>query len=132
MSSKFDAGMTLTFELGSRAFAGDPNKFAQFLSFGNVAVELRDFLVAEDPKFEGVIQIGDGSDERTGDNATGFAGRVTFDRNAFFANGTSDKPTVPASLVTSFLMQNPERMAKLNAMLVAESGSNFATQLLSY
>ena len=131
MSSKFDAGMTLTFELGSRAFAGDPNKFAQFLSFGNVAVELRDFLVAEDPKFEGVIQIGDGSDERTGDNATGYAGRVTFDRNAFFANGTSDKPTVPASLVTSFLMQNPERMAKLNAMLVAESGSNFATQLLS-
>ena len=124
MNSKFDPGMTLTFELGARAFAGDPNKFAQFLSFGNIAVELRDFLIAEDPKFKGVLEIAN-------DSAVGAAGRGTFDRNAFFANGTSDKPTVPASLVTSFLMQNPERMAKLNAMLVAESGGNFATQLLS-
>ena len=126
MNSKFDAGMTMTFELGARAFAGDPNKFVQFISYGNIAVELRDFLIAEDPKFEGIIEIAEG-----GDNASGEAGRVTIARNAFFADGEGNNPTVPAGIITKFLMNNPERMAKLNAMLVAESGANFATQLLS-
>ena len=124
MNSKFDPGMTMTFELGARAFAGDPNKFVQFISYGNVAVELRDFLVAEDPRFKGIVEIAD-------QNASGEAGRVTIAKNAFFAEGEGNTPTVPASLITKFLMNNPERMAKLNAMLVAESGSNFATQLLS-
>lgn len=125
MNSKFDPGMTMTFELGAQAFAGNPNKFAQFLSFGNVAVELRDFLLAEDPQYKDIVQIAEG-----GDDAKGEAGRVTIAKNAFFSDDTSG-PTVPSSLVTKFLMQNPERMAKLNAMLVADSGANFATQLLS-
>ena len=34
--------------------------------------------------------------------------------------------------MTRFLMQRPERMNKLNAMLQATPGSDFATQLLSH
>ena len=114
----------MTFELGARAFAGDPDKFAQFLSFGTIATELKTFLTAEDPELENVIQI-------AGDNATGAAGRVTYAKSAFFGNATGDTKTVPSNLITKFLMQNPERMAKLNAMLGAQAGANFATQLLS-
>ena len=124
MNSKFDAGITLTFELGARAFAGDPNKFAQFLSFGNIAVELRDFLKLEDPNLEDVIQI-------RSDSALGETGTVTYAKSAFFGNATGDTKTVPPNLITKFLMQKPDRMAKLNAMLGADAGSNFATQLLS-
>ena len=125
MNSKFDPGLSMTFELGARAFAGNPDKFAQFLSFGNIAVELREFLKQEDPELADIIQIKD-------DKAMGEAGRVSFAKSAFFSDAaTGDQKTVPASLVTKFLMQNPERMAKLNAMLGSEPGSNFATQLLS-
>ena len=124
MSSKFDPGLTMTFELGARAFAGDPQKFAQFLSIGNIAVELKQFLKSEDPALENVITIAD-------PDATGVEGQVSYAKEAFFGNPTGDAPTVPANLITKFLMNNPERMAKLNAMLGAQEGSNFATQLLS-
>ena len=128
MNSKFDPGLSMTFELGARAFAGNPDKFAQFLSFGNVAKELKVFLQAEmnldDTEITEIIDVAEGD--------SGEAGRVRFAKKAFFNEGAEgDQKTVPVNIVTKFLMQNPERMAKLNAMLGAEPGSNFATQLLS-
>ena len=96
MNSKFDPGLSMTFELGARAFAGNPDKFAQFLSFGNIAVELREFLKQEDPELADIIQIKD-------DKAMGEAGRVSFAKSAFFSDAaTGDQKTVPASLVTKF------------------------------
>ena len=38
---------------------------------------------------------------------------------------------VPQSTFTKFLMMKPERMQKLNALIQASPGSNFATQLLA-
>ena len=123
MNSKFDPGIATTFEMGARAFAKDPYKFAQFLSYGNIALELQDFLNKEGDQYKDIITV-------SGENVGGEAGKVQYNSTAFF-NSDADGPTVPSNLITKFLMQNPERMAKLNAMLQSGPGSNFATQLLA-
>ena len=48
MSSKFDPAMSLTYERGAMAFAGNPTAIVKFLAYGDVATDLKEFLDNED------------------------------------------------------------------------------------
>ena len=132
MNSKFDPAIALTFQRGAEAFAGNPDAIVKFLSYGNVAADLKEFLADEDRLnnvegnlYDNVITVGEGS--------SGDAAKIQIQREAFFdvegVNG--GKKLVSDSLMARFLSQQPERMRKLNAMLQSQPGSNFATQLLA-
>ena len=143
MSSKFDPAIAMTFRRGAEAFAGDEVALAQFLSYGNVANELKEFLSQEpDAHLYGYKKEGAESPNGFRENPvitvrteadTGAGGAVEIDRAAFFGKSGENgiNKVVPTSVVARFLMNNPERMAKLNALIQARPGNNFATQLLA-
>ena len=131
MSSKFDPAIALTFERGAQAFAGNPTAIVKFLSYGEVATDLKEFLDNEDKVNNTTMYAKVFNDIGTG--PTGKAAEIIIAQNAFFDTPKDNgKKIVSDSVMTRFLMQRPERMNKLNAMLQAEPGSNFATQLLSH
>ena len=68
-----------------------------------------------------------------GVGASGPAAKIVIAQNAFFDTPKDNgKKIVSDCVMTRFLMQRPERLNKLNAMLQATPGSDFATQLLSH
>ena len=130
MNSQFDPAISLTFQRGAEAFAGNPDTIVKFLSYGSIAADLKDFLADEDrisnPNnhlYDGIITVSSGASNK--------AAEIQIKRGAFFDVG-EEKKLVSDSLMARFLSQQPERMQKLNAMIQAEPGNNFATQLLAY
>ena len=119
MSSKFDPMIGLTFQHAAEAWTGNADKFATYLAYGNVAVELQDFLKAENPAYEGIIDVQEGTEE------------AKVNLKALLGDEQGNQSVVPQSVLTKFLMMKPERMQKLNALIQKEPGSNFATQLLA-
>ena len=122
MSAKFDPMIALTFEHAANAWTGNTDKFAQYLSYGNVAAELQDFLENENPEYVGIIEVDTEGTEKVEVNLKKLLGD---------AGGDNEGRVVPQSVLTKFLMMKPERMQKLNALIQEEPGSNFATQLLA-
>ena len=119
MSSKFDPMVGLTFQHAAEAWTGNADKFARYLAYGYVAVELQDFLKAENPAYEGIIDVQEGTEE------------AKVNLKALLGDEQGGQSVVPQSVLTKFLMMKPERMQKLNALIQKEPGSNFATQLLA-
>ena len=131
MSSKFDPAIALTFERGAQAFAGNPTAIVKFLAYGTVADDLKNFLDREDKVNNTDLYTNVFSSVGVG--ASGPAAKIVIAQNAFFDTPKDNgKKIVSDSVMTRFLMQRPERMNKLNAMLQATPGSDFATQLLSH
>ena len=122
MSSKFDPMIGLTFEHGAEAWTGDENKVAKFLAYGNVAVELQDFLEKEGLQTD---------DQRIIEVDTKGTESVDVNLKKLLGDAEGKQRVVPQSVLTKFLMLKPERMQKLNSLIQATPGSNFATQLLA-
>ena len=101
------------------------------MAYGTVADDLKNFLDREDKVNNTDLYTNVFSSVGVG--ASGPAAKIVIAQNAFFDTPKDNgKKIVSDSVMTRFLMQRPERMNKLNAMLQAEPGSNFATQLLSH
>ena len=131
MSSKFDPAMTLTYERGAAAFAGNPSAIVKFLAYGTVAQDLKDFLDDEDKVNNTNLYANVFSD--IGKAATGEYAKIVIAQNAFFdVPKNNQNKIVSNTVIAKFLMQKPERMNKLNALIQSQPGSNFATQLLSH
>ena len=61
------------------------------------------------------------------DQHTDWEGRVVIEKNAF----TGDNRIIPQNVISQFLMQKPERVARLNTFLQSQAGGNFTTQLMA-
>ena len=61
------------------------------------------------------------------DQDTDWEGRVVIEKNAF----TGDNRIIPQNVISQFLMQKPERVARLNTFLQSQAGGNFTTQLMA-
>ena len=133
MSSKFDPAIALTYDRAAASFAGNPTAIVKFLSYGNVAADLQEFLSDED-------KINNSSLYTKVFNSTGLGGsggdmaKIVIAHNSFFDSpGDNQTKIVSDTVMAKFLMQKPERMNKLNALIQAsDPDSNFATELLSY
>ena len=128
MNSKFDPAVASTFKRGAMDFTQDSDVFAKFLAYGNIAPDLVQFLAEQDAgsaggrnptNYAGAITVGEGS--------VGLSGKVIIQKNAF----TGDNRMIPQNVISHFLMQKPERVAKLNTFLQSQAGGNFTTQLLA-
>jgi len=131
MNSKFDPTLTINYERGAQAFAGNPEVIVKFLSYGSIAADLKSFLADEDklsnpesPLYSKVITVPE---------TDASAAQIEIDRNAFFDDPANNhKKLISESIMARFLQQQPERMRKLNVMIQSTDGTNFASQLLSH
>ena len=132
MNSQFDPNAAHAFKRGAEKMLGNPQIFAQFMAYGNIAQEFKEFLSEEDKirsmadpnspgLYDGVITIGKGG--------AGETAAVKIKHAAFFGEG--ENVLVPESLISKFLSQNQETMMRLNAQLEAAQGADFASQLLA-
>ena len=130
MSSKFDPGIAGTFERSAASLAsGTKTDLLKFLSYGNMALELRDFLAAAGPEnqpdlYKDVIRVDEGDAGSV---------HVNWSMMGFDANkkGGAEKIAVPESVFTKFLMSDPDRMTKLMSVLQTGKGQTWATDLLA-
>ena len=127
MNSKFDPAVALTFKRGSLDFTQNSEKFAKFLAYGNVAPDLKQFLSEYDAGSntqyaQAITVYGQENDQHTD-----WEGRVVIEKNAF----TGDNRIIPQNVISQFLMQKPERVARLNTFLQSQAGGNFTTQLMA-
>ena len=130
MSSKFDPGIAGTFERSAASLAsGTKTDLLKFLSYGNMALELRDFLAGAGPEnqpdlYKDVIRVDKGD--------TGSV-HINWSMMGFDANkkGGAEKIAVPESVFTKFLMNDPDRMTKLMSILQTGKGQTWATDLLA-
>ena len=128
MSSKFDPGVAGTFERAATSLSsGTKTDLMKFLSYGNMAVELKQFLEsagpAENPElYKDVIRVDEGD-----------MGSVHVDWTRIGSDAAQDaeKIHVPDSMFSKFLMQDPDRMTKLMSVIQTGSGANWATDLLA-
>ena len=130
ISAKFDPGIAGTFERAAVSLAsGTKTDLMKFLSYGNMALELRDFLNEAGPEdkpelYKDVIRVDKGD-----------AGSVHVDwsRMGKSANAVTDaeKIAVPDSIFTKFLLQQPERMTKLMTIMQTGKDETWATDLLA-
>ena len=148
MSSKYDPMMGFVFESAALNFS-NPENFAQFLSASNgitVANELKAFLAEE---FKATASTRDRdvniSSEPSGNDwgdyivVNAAEGTVKFDKDKIFGktemrDGKEAKGidrVVPQSVLTKFLTADPMRMGRMKALIQAQAGDNFATQLMS-
>ena len=107
MSSKFDPGVAGTFERAATSLSsGTKTDLMKFLSYGNMAVELKQFLEsagpAENPElYKDVIRVDEGD-----------MGSVHVDWTRIGSDAAQDaeKIHVPDRMFSKFLMQDPDRM----------------------
>lgn len=118
MNSKFDPAVALTFKRGALDFAQDADIFAKFLAYGTLAPDLVQFLADQDnaADYDGVISV-----------VSDVLPKVVIQKNAF----KGENRIISESVVSAFLMQNPERLAKLNTFVQSHAGGNFTTQLMA-
>jgi len=127
MSSKFDPGIAGTFERSAANLAsGTKTDLMKFLSYGNIALELQEFLASAGPEknpelYKDVIRVDQGDVGSV---------HVDWSRMGEEAAGHPEKIAVPDSVFTKFLMQDPDRMTKLMAVVQTGKG-NWATDLLA-
>ena len=128
MSSKFDPGVAGTFErAASNLSSGTKTDLIKFLSYGNMALELKQFLESSGPEenpqlYKDVIRVDEGD--------TGSV-HVDWSRMGHDAAQDAEKIHVPDSMFSKFLMQDPDRMTKLMSVIQTGSGANWATDLLA-
>ena len=128
MSSKFDPGVAGTFERAAANLSGgNKDDLMKFLSYGTMAVELRDFLAVSGPEdqpdlYKDVIRVDEGDAGSV---------HVNWSMMGFDASQSAEKIAVPDSVFSKFLMQNPDRMTKLMAVVQTGSGQTWATDLLA-
>ena len=115
MSSKMDPAAFLTYQNSSDLLLGRDYNVLKLLSYEGVAEDFKEFLDGTQRAdnsgmtYSGIITVG--TDKRVKVNKTRFK-------------------ELPSSIVDSMIAQNPERWAKITAMM--QDNNNFTTELLAF
>ena len=130
MTAKFDPGIAGTFTQAAVDLADDKSSIMKFLSHGDIALELKDFLEDDTMNHPGDYK-----------NIISFVGEASnahataeINSEKFFGTTSEDGKTkqgIPASVFTKFLMQDPDRLMKLSMLTKMKEGNTGSTDLLS-
>ena len=115
MSSKMDPAAFLTYQNSSDLLLGRDYNVLKLLSYEGVAEDFKEFL-------DGTQRVDNSGQTYSGIITVGSDNRVTVDKTRF--------KELPSSIVDSMIAQNPERFAKITAMM--QGNNNFTTELLAF
>jgi hypothetical protein len=116
MSSKMDPAAFLTYQNSSDLLQGRDYNVLKLLSYEGVAEDFKEFL---------------DNTPRADDSGQNYSGIITIDPNTKAARINKDKfNDVPSSVIDAIIGQNPERWARITAMM--QGNNNFTTELLAF
>ena len=115
MSSKMDPAAFLTYQNSSDLLRGRDYNVLKLLSYEGVAEDFKEFL-------DGTANVDNAGENYSGVITYGAGNKIKIDKARF------DK--VPTGIIDSFISQDPERWAKITAMM--QGNNNFTTELLAF
>ena len=115
MSSKMDPAAFLTYQNSSDLLKGRDYNVLKLLSYEGVAEDFKEFL-------DGTPNTDNAGETYSGIITVGAGSKVRIDKAKF--------NEIPGGVLDSFIQQDPERWAKITAMM--QGNNNFTTELLAF
>ena len=115
MSSKMDPAAFLTYQNSSDLLLGRDYNVLKLLSYEGVAEDFKEFL--------------DGT-QRADNSGQTYSGIITISADNRVRVDKTKFKELPSSIVDSMIAQNPERWAKITALM--QGNNNFTTELLAF